>query len=236
MIAIITGFLLGLGGSLHCIGMCGPIAIALPGPKLKTRWQKIASDKMAYQFGRVATYTMLGTIVGIGGCYIALAGYSKILSITSGLLMILALSAQLLWQRELISGRLVEKTIAPLKRALGILLKKHDTLTHFSIGLLNGLLPCGLVTAALIGSLGMGSIGSGAIFMFGFGLGTLPLMSMVALGGSQISCTLKRRLRFAAPAIGIAIAVLFLLRGMSVKTSYAKNSSSTASSIVDCCK
>jgi len=220
MLELLAGLALGLGGSLHCAGMCGPIAIALPAGSApngsQPGWLRHAGPKMVYQLGRVVTYTSLGAIVGLGGNAISLTGYSRSLSIASGIAMIIALAAQLLWNRELISGKIIGKAIAPIKRGLSTLLSSHGTMTHFGIGLLNGLLPCGLVTAALLGSLGSGKALTGAIFMFGFGFGTVPLMSAIAIGGSRISCQIKQRLRYAAPAIGLVLATLFLLRGMAL--------------------
>ncbi len=240
MIAILTGFLLGLGGSLHCVGMCGPIAIALPNSGLpdsgkRSPWRNIAQDKMAYQFGRVITYTLLGALIGVAGSYISLAGYSKVLSIVCAVVMIAFVSAQVLWKRELISGRAIERTIGVIKRALASLLGKHGTLTHFGIGLLNGLLPCGLVTAALIGALGMAGVLSGSMFMFAFGLGTVPLMSMVALGGSQVSCRIKNRLRYAGPLIGLTVALLLLIRGMAMEQRTSLPSGHAVECVSDCC-
>ncbi len=220
MIEFLAGLALGLGGSLHCAGMCGPIAISLPSARGANRvadltWQE-TSQKLLYQFGRVTTYTTLGAMLGFGGSWIAIAGYGRTLSIVSGLAMIAALLLQLVWNRQLISGKVAERWVAPVKRSLSSLLVQHGALTHYGIGILNGLLPCGLVSAALLGSLGTGSLFTGTIFMFGFGLGTVPLMSAIALGGSRISCQVRKRLRYAAPAISLVIASLFLLRGLAL--------------------
>ncbi len=248
MIELLAGLVLGLGGSLHCAGMCGPIAIALPSSRSASGswigWSQ-AGQKMAYQFGRVVTYTTLGAIVGLGGSWIALTGYSRTLSIVSGIAMIAALAIQLLWKRELITGRHIRRAIEPIKRGLTVLLSSHGTLTHFGIGLLNGLLPCGLVTAALLGSLGTGSVDVGALFMLGFGLGTVPLMSAIAIGGSRLSCQVRQKLRYAAPTISIVIATLFILRGMALGIPHispariaegATMKASTCSPTTDCCK
>ena len=214
MLEPLAGIALGLAGSIHCAGMCGPIAISLPRSGAAPRREVV--HRMTYQVGRVITYTSLGAIIGIGGSALALAGYSRSLSLTAGFLMIGALAVQLVWRKELISGAPVERIIAPVKATLRSLLSKHGAMTHLGIGLLNGLLPCGLVTAALIGSLGTGSMSGGALFMLGFGLGTLPVMSAIAIGGSRISCGIRERFRFAAPAIGLMVASLMLLRGMGL--------------------
>jgi sulfite exporter TauE/SafE len=191
---------------------------------------------MIYQFGRVVTYTCLGAMVGVGGSAIVLAGYSRQLSIASGLAMIVTLVIQLVWRRDLISGVIVERWIAPVKRGLSQLLLSHGTVTHFAIGLLNGLLPCGLVTAALLGSVGSGSVVSGTVFMLGFGLGTVPLMSAVAIGGARLSCRLRTRLRYAAPAISLVIATLFLLRGLTFAIPHVSPKPAAGGVEVNCCR
>ncbi|MDP4198652.1 MAG: sulfite exporter TauE/SafE family protein [Bacteroidota bacterium] len=219
MIGILAGLALGLGGSLHCAGMCGPIAVALPSGT-RPGWPRHVTEKFIYQLGRVTTYMSLGAIVGLSGSAVVLAGYSRVLSIVSGLAMIVALAAQFLWRREVRVNMRLDRAVIPIKRGLSRLFTHHGTLTHFGIGLLNGLLPCGMVTAALLGSLGMGSMIQGAVFMLGFGLGTVPLMSAIAIGGSRMSCEVRQRLRYAAPAIGLVIATLFLLRGMELGIPY----------------
>jgi len=242
MLELLGGFALGLAGSLHCAGMCGPIAIALPNNR--SSWPRHITEKMTYQFGRVITYTTLGAIVGLGGSAISLFGYGQLLSILSGAMMIAVLLLQLLWRRELIAGRQIERIVAPLKHRLSKLLAKHGTLAHLGIGLLNGLLPCGLVTAALVGAVGFGSLSSSAVFMFGFGLGTMPVMSAIAIGSGRLSCITKQRLRFASPAIGFIVAVLFLLRGMALGIPHvspvvkppANANASCMAPTVECCK
>ena len=234
MIELAAGLALGIAGSLHCAGMCGPIALALPRTG-KRAWRE-AAERMTYQFGRVTTYTTLGAIVGIGGNAIALSGYGQTLSIVAGIVMLIALALQLLWGRELIQGHAVNRIIAPLKRSISQLLKQHGAAAHFGIGLLNGLLPCGLVTAALLGALGTGSVSSSAIFMLGFGLGTLPVMSAISIGGAKLSCHVRQRLHYAAPAIGVVVATLFLLRGMALGIPHISPAKATAAHPASCCE
>jgi sulfite exporter TauE/SafE len=234
VIELAAGLALGLAGSLHCAGMCGPIALALPRTGRRA-WAEVA-QRLTYQFGRVTTYTTLGAIVGIGGNAIALSGYGRTLSIVAGIVMLFALALQLLWGRELIRGHAVERAIAPLKRSISRLLTKHGASAHFAIGLLNGLLPCGLVTAAMLGALGTGSLRTSAIFMLGFGLGTLPVMSAISIGGAKLSCHVRQRLRYAAPVIGVVVATLFLLRGMALGIPHVSPVKATAAHPASCCE
>jgi uncharacterized protein len=215
MIAPVAGLALGLAGSLHCIGMCGPIALALPGKR--THSWSMTGEKLTYQFGRVTTYTVLGALAGIGGKVVVDAGFTQALSIVSGILMIVTAIVQLILHKILIPSSLTDKVLVPMHRFFSRSFKgRGGYVSHFGIGLVNGLLPCGLVMSALMGSIGTGSVVEGAAFMGLFGLGTVPLMSAVAILGATLSCNIRRRLRFATPAIAVLIGVVFILRGLSL--------------------
>lgn len=215
MIGILAGLTLGLAGSLHCVGMCGPIALALPG-KRKLSWP-VAGVKMSYQAGRVVSYTALGLIAGYGGEAIVDAGFAQSLSIVAGILMIGTAIIQLVLHKNIVPQRLIDAVLGPLHGLFSKALKGGDNaLAHFGIGLVNGLLPCGLVLSALMGAIGTGSALEGALFMTLFGLGTVPLMSAVAILGTNLSCKLRNQLRFATPVIAVIIGIAFILRGMSL--------------------
>jgi uncharacterized protein len=219
MIGVVAGLTLGLAGSLHCVGMCGPIALALPG-KRKLSWST-AGVKMSYQAGRVASYSALGILAGYGGETIVNAGFSQPLSIVAGILMILTALIQLVLHKNIIPHSVTERVLGPLHTLFSRALKGGDSArAHFGIGLVNGLLPCGLVMSALMGAIGTGSASEGAAFMALFGLGTVPLMSAVAILGTSLSCKLRNQLRYATPAIAILIGVAFILRGMSLDIPY----------------
>lgn len=228
----IAGLALGLAGSLHCVGMCGPIAIALPHSAKPAAG--VVVERLAYQFGRVLTYAMLGIVVGLGGSAFATAGYGRTLSLISGALMIVVALVQLAWHKSLLPSGPVERLIAPLHRKLASLLRSHGVMAHLGIGLLNGLLPCGLVTAALVGAVGTGSVLQGSLFMAAFGLGTVPLMSAVSIFGTSLSCRLRQKLRVATPAMAIIIGTLFLLRGMALGIPYVSPAASTEQRAASC--
>lgn len=223
MIAPIAGLMLGLAGSLHCIGMCGPIAIALPGQKAKRMitWT-MTRDKLLYQFGRVTTYTMLGVLAGLSGSALVDAGFSQQLSIAAGILMVFTAVTQLILHAPILPRSLHRKFSSLIERAIGARLSsdrrfaRGGATAHYAIGIFNGLLPCGLVVSALIGSIGTGEVLEGSLFMAMFGLGTVPLMSVVAMLGGVISCQLRHKLRSITPAIAILIGTVFILRGLSL--------------------
>ena len=84
---LFSAFLVGFLGSFHCVGMCGPIALALPLEK-KSNWS-FFSGRLLYNGGRVLTYSVLGLLVGIIGHTIAMAGFQKVLSIATGILILI---------------------------------------------------------------------------------------------------------------------------------------------------
>lgn len=222
---IVAAFLLGLAGSLHCAGMCGPIAIALPSGSAAAGAEDGAHHagarqailpKALYQFGRVFTYTVLGLIVGASGNVLAFAGLGRTLSMVSGIGIALVITLQLFWHREISFLAGFKRLIAPIQNKLGRLLNHRSKRAHFAVGLLNGLLPCGLVTTALMASLGEGSIIQSGTFMAAFGLGTVPLMSAIAIGGIALPCSIRQRLRHAAPVAALVLAALLFVRGLSL--------------------
>lgn len=234
MYSLLGGFLLGLAGSLHCAGMCGPIAIALPGGRVDRVARGRTAQKLLYQLGRVTTYSILGLLVGIGGSAIRLSGYSRTLSIVSGVLMILAALIQFAFRRDWSILSPFRGSVSWLQKRLQLLLSNRGALAHYGIGLANGLLPCGLVTTALFGALASGSIVSGAAYMAAFGFGTVPLMSAIALGFAALPCNWRKRLPLIAPIAGLALGALVLVRGMGLGIPYVSPAAPTALHH-DCC-
>lgn len=212
---LFSGFLIGLAGSMHCAGMCGPIALALPSSEHTTRSHYLFG-RLAYQFGRIMTYAVLGAIVGLGTGAVALAGYERIISIVAGSMMVIAATMQLLWHRSIVPNGPILRLTAPVRSTLGQLLKRRSIGAMFGLGAVNGLLPCGLVLAAIFGSAATTSPVDGAIFMSFFGLGTLPVMSVLSMGGGWLTSKLKGRYRLAMPLIALMLGSVIVLRGMGL--------------------
>lgn len=193
---LLTALLLGLGGSIHCIGMCGPIALALPlTAKEKTI---VVLQSLLYHFGRIVTYSIIGWILGFLGWGLALIGYQNVLSIVLGLVLIIAalFSLQLPIYKKLVlqqkSLSIWNNTIQKIQKWMSKYLKIRSYRSALMIGLLNGLLPCGLVYVALVGALSTSNYWLGGLYMFFFGLGTLPLMLSVMLFGKWSSRFLQK--------------------------------------------
>ena len=172
-----SALIFGLISSLHCVGMCGPIAMMIPvdsGNPVK-KWIQIST----YQIGRVTAYTSLGVIFGFLGAGFFLAGFQQQLSIVVGVLMILI---AIIPEKKLAQynfSKPIYKIISNVKTQLGLQFKKKSYKSLFLIGLFNGYLPCGMVYVALFGAMAMNNIFLGSLYMTLFGLGTIPLMMVL---------------------------------------------------------
>ena len=218
MIEIWAAAMLGLAGSLHCVGMCGPIALALPRPPGPTR--SLLAGRLLYNLGRAVTYAAMGAVFGLLGQSLLLAGWQRGLSITAGVLILAYVLSTWLGRGRWSLESAALRFIAPVQRTLGRLLQRTSTGGLLVVGLLNGLLPCGLVYVALAGAAATGSAWGGAGFMFIFGLGTLPMMLAISLVGPSLYGRFRGRFQRVIPlALGV-MAVLFILRGLELGIPY----------------
>ncbi|MEL7118736.1 MAG: sulfite exporter TauE/SafE family protein [Bacteroidota bacterium] len=208
-----TAFMMGLIGSLHCVGMCGPIALALPYHseyKLQT-----IGNILLYQFGRILTYSLIGLVLGTLGMGLVLAGMQTYLSLGLGIVLLLAVIFSINLERQFLKLPFLNRLNFWVKSQLGQLMKKGSGSKLFLVGLLNGLLPCGLVYMAVVGALTTSNSTSGALYMASFGLGTLPLMLATSLAGQFIGISWRRKMRSLVPVFLVLIAMLFIYRGMN---------------------
>src|SRR5699024_2937069 len=114
----------------------------------------------------------------------------------------------------------VFRLISKVKSALGRQLKKKTSKTFFSIGFLNGFLPCGLVYVAIFGAIASGSIAGGGLYMAAFGLGTVPLMTGAIYLGNFLGVQARQKIRQLIPVLVILIGILFILRGIGLGIPY----------------
>jgi uncharacterized protein len=208
-----TAFTIGLFGSLHCVGMCGPIACALPASG-GGRWSML-SNALRYNLGRTVTYSLLGAVIGVVGRGLQLAGFQQFMSISLGVILLAIALFSINVEANLLRLPGLNQLVFNLKSSLARLLKDTGVNASFFIGLLNGLLPCGLVYMAVVGALSTGGIGSGMAYMALFGLGTLPMMLATGLAGNFAGIKFRTALRKAYPAFLIFFAVLFIFRGLN---------------------
>ena len=198
--------------------MCGPIAIALP---LKEHnWSLKIGGGLIYNIGRTITYAIMGLLFGLLGQGIQLAGFQQWASILLGIIMIGSVLFPYFFKHKLNLTSLFSGYAGRLINNLRRLFSNKSFSSLFLIGLLNGLLPCGLVYVAIAGAINTNQIIGGAIFMAIFGLGTIPLMLAVSLTGNAISSGLKSKMRKVVPYFIILLGVLFVLRGLSLGIPY----------------
>lgn len=207
-----TAFVVGLVGSLHCVGMCGPIALALPF-QAKNHWQTIGYI-LLYNAGRILTYATLGIAIGFLGQTITMAGMQIYLSLFLGISLLLAALFSINLESRWLSLGPVYRFNNWVKQQMGRLLQTNKKQTLFGLGILNGLLPCGLVYLAIIGAVGLGNALHGAAYMALFGAGTLPLLLLTTFFGQFIPLKWRGRLRQLTPLLLLLLAVLFLHRGL----------------------
>ncbi len=208
--ALIFGFL----GSFHCIGMCGPIAFLLPvdhqNPIKKT------FQLVSYHLGRITTYSLLGLVFGMLGKTLNLFGIQQQLSIAIGILMIVVILIPTKLFDTYNVSRPIYRAVGQVKNWLGDALKKKESGTFFTIGFLNGLLPCGLVYMAIFGALATGNAIHGSFYMLVFGIGTIPLMTTAIYIGNFLTTRNKQRILKMIPIVVVIIGILFILRGLGL--------------------
>jgi len=210
-------FTIGLLGSLHCVGMCGPIALALP--TARKGKLKFLLGRLLYNFGRIVTYSIIGGLFGLLGLSLSLAGFQQWLSIITGIFMIAIVLLPFKYANQL-NLPVITQFNFWLKKRFSYFFKNKHWYSHFFIGLFNGLLPCGLVYVALAAAVASGSITDGMLYMGIFGLGTLPLMLGVSLAGSVISVNWRQRVNRMVPYFVVALGILFILRGLNLGIPY----------------
>lgn len=211
---IISGFTLGAAGSLHCVGMCGPLALALPVHHLSA-FRKFTS-LLLYQAGRIVTYSAIGLLFGLAGRRIYIAGYQQWFSIGAGILVLLLALGYFLHLRS-IRLPLLDGFYSGVQRLIGRLLKKTNSYPGFlALGMANGLLPCGMVYIALAATISFTEVYQSVGFMSAFGAGTLPAMMAISFAGQAIGMETRMLLRKAVPYLVMAVGILLILRGMNL--------------------
>lgn len=208
-------FFIGLFGSIHCIGMCGPLAFAIP--IAENKWWLVVGDKILYNIGRIVTYSFLGLLIGFIGKQLWVYGLQQGVSLLSGVLIVLA-GLTRLFKMRVTNNKVLSTIMLPVNKLLGYALRHHSG--HFIIGLINGLLPCGFVYLALAGAINTPTPATAATFMFWFGTGTFPLMLIATIGSGFIGPLVRRRINRIIPYIMVCLGFWFILRGLNLDIPY----------------
>jgi len=232
---LLTAIIFGLLGSFHCIGMCGPIAFMLPVDRQKP--VKAFFQILSYHFGRLVTYSFIGLLFGFLGKGFYFFGFQQQLSIIVGFTIIFVIIFPKVFQKFSFS-KSISKVIFKIKNSLGKELKKKGNDTFFTIGFLNGFLPCGLVYMAIFGALATSNTFAGGLYMLLFGLGTIPLMTTVVYLGRFAKGNFRKNIQKVIPIFVIFIGILFILRGLGLGIPYISPLepilSSAVSSVKEC--
>ncbi|WP_157208156.1 sulfite exporter TauE/SafE family protein [Mariniflexile maritimum] len=215
---LVTAFVLGLVGSLHCVGMCGPIAFMLPVDR--TNAYKKISQITVYQAGRLFAYSLIGLVFGLIGKSLYIFGFQQQLSIAIGILMILFVVVPSSVFNTYNFSKPIYRLISKVKSALGAALKKKTADTFLTIGFLNGFLPCGLVYMALFGAIASGNALEGSLYMATFGLGTVPLMTTAIYFSHFLKGAARQRIQKIIPVFVVIIGIIFIFRGLGLGIPY----------------
>jgi len=230
---IVVAFTMGVLGSFHCIGMCGPLALALP-LNNNSKFAKL-TGAFLYNAGRIVTYSFFGFVFGLLGKTAGLFGFQQGLSIGIGVLILLFLAVPAKLKMQYNASKFTNKFFMKLRLELGRLFTQKSNSSLFITGLLNGLLPCGLVYMAVAGAIATGDTAGSILFMAAFGLGTLPVMWSVAFFGNYIGITWRQKIRSAYPFVMAVMASLLILRGMGLGITYISPKMDTAHKEVSGC-
>lgn len=214
----IAGFTLGAAGSLHCIGMCGPLSLALPTHHFSATKRFIAL--FIYQLGRIITYSILGLLFGLLGTTIAIAGFQQQFSIFLGIIILL-LAILYRLQKTSLHIKWLNGFYLFIQQLIVKLFKKAKSPFSFLLlGMANGLLPCGMVYVAMAGAMAAENLTESIFFMSMFGAGTLPAMLFVSYMGQMIALPARQAMKKAVPYFVMAMAIILILRGMNLGIPY----------------
>ncbi len=220
MTAILAGLAFGLVGSGHCAAMCGPLVVlAAPAREGLGGHGAVAARTLTrhtalYHVGRLVTYLALGAVVGVAGGSLARLGLGRALAVAAGV----ALVGQALLATRLVpagfGGRWVGAVVTRALGHAGVWMRAHPVQGPVVFGMLNGLLPCGLLYAALTAALGMGDAAQALLFMGAFAVGTTPALAAIGLAGGALRARVPLAVRRAAPVALAIVGVLLILRGV----------------------
>ena len=215
---LFTAFIFGLISSFHCIGMCGPIAMMLPVDR--SNQAKKVTQILTYHLGRLTAYATIGLVFGLVGRGLYLAGFQQKMSIFIGVAMIAIVLIPEKVFAEYNFSKPVFRIISKIKTSLGNQFKNKSYKSLFTIGLLNGFLPCGMVYVALFGAIAMQNELYGVLYMILFGLGTVPLMSGMVFLQSFLTVTVRNKIQKIIPFVAVFIGILFIFRGLGLGIPY----------------
>jgi sulfite exporter TauE/SafE len=198
--------------------MCGPIALMLPVDR--DNQAKKVTQILTYHIGRLLAYASIGLVFGLVGRGLYLAGFQQKMSIFIGVAMILVVLIPERVFAKYNFSKPVFRFISKIKSRLGSQFKNKSYKSLFTIGFLNGFLPCGMVYVALFGAIAMQNELFGVLYMILFGLGTVPMMSSVVYLNLFLTVPVRNKIQKIIPIFAIIIGILFIFRGLGLGIPY----------------
>jgi len=226
------GFLMGLLGSVHCIGMCGPLVMALPISQ-KSTFQKFLALTL-YHAGKMVSYGILGLLFGLFGSQFPVFGFQRNISIVIGVTMLLYVLYVFVLKPKHFQLGIFNNYYNQIVKLLSRLFKSKSGISFLFIGLLNGLLPCGMIYLALSSSMATQNIWYGGLLMVFFGLGTMPALLMVAIGGQYMGFSFRKKLQSLLPVFILGMGVLLILRGLNLGIPYLSPIAGIGTQVISC--
>ncbi|MCB1843260.1 MAG: sulfite exporter TauE/SafE family protein [Halioglobus sp.] len=199
-----AALLLGLSGAGHCLGMCGGIAGAL-----NLGGAQGHGITLAYHAGRIASYTLLGAMLGFAAGSIDISAWTIAMRYIAGFLLNgMGLYIADWWRGMQVLERAGARLWAPIQRFASAWLPARHWYQGLALGLCWGMMPCGLIYSSLALAATAQDAPTSAAMMFIFGVGTLPAMLSVSLGAARLQAVLRRR------GLKLLIASLLIVSGL----------------------
>jgi len=216
MIFYFSAFLIGLAGSVHCVGMCGPLALAIPGAS-KDKGFTFFLRTIAYQISRISGYGVLGLIVGFFSQGMQITGIQPYFSLLSGIILLFLGFFGIIPEVNAFSKYpIIQHFQVKINQIIGTVMTNEHFSTPFVLGFLNAMLPCGMIYIALGTGLSSGNMSEAALYLISFGLGTLPLMFMMSLSGQFLSLQMRRSWQKTIPIIFMISGIILIYKGMNI--------------------
>ena len=213
---LISAAVLALAGSIHCVGMCGGFVLAIA--QATDQRRAVLGRQLLYHLGKTSTYAMLGLVAGgLGSAIITMfSGAQRTLSVVLGIALILVGLGLLGLVRRLDLGSFapLRKMLGKISRKMGGLIRGGDKKALYALGMLNGILPCGLVYGALALAVASGSALHGALVMGVFGAATMPALLILASVGALINPLWRSRLSIASGVVIVVLGMITIARGI----------------------
>jgi len=211
---LLASFMIGFLGSMHCIGMCGGLITTLGMARPTVWWTGLA----AYQAGRVSTYVLLGLLTGLAGTVLTKMAWidsaQNVLAVLAGIMMVTFGVHLAGWMADPFQKVLTRfSLLTGLSGWIQSAAASRQPVSWYMVGFCNGLLPCGLVYAALAMALSSGEVPQAGLIMLAFGLGTVPAMMFVPVLMRKLAPRMRGGILKVAGVVLIMLGLLTMIRG-----------------------